>query len=243
MSHMSHMSHSYLIVPGGVYHLISHMSHMSLLGVKSLIRKGEGVRLYTYIWEYGTSRECIRARAGGLRVLHVPADRGKIGLANVLVIDDNVMQAGRPGWRKLETTLLSVSVFELKRRGLLRRDATTTMVWSTGVKLVVRGGLGEVKLGAHRIRVAYTPCNYGGERPWLRCPVCMERRARLFLDGKWKCRECVSVSYLSERDKVGNSVIQLAKLDERLSQGRKRYLERRLQSRRAKVVQRLWRMR
>jgi len=176
-------------------------------------------------------------------MLRVCGDRRRIGLANVLVIDDNVMQVGRPGWRKLETTLLSLSVFELKRMGLLRADATTTMRWSTGDRLVIRGGIGEVKIGTQRIRVTYTPCNYGGERPWLRCPVCLERRARLFLDGKWKCRECVGVGYLSTRDKTGNGINQLTKLDERLAQGRKRYLERRLRSRRARVVNRLWRMR
>ena len=139
--------------------------------------------------------------------------------------------------------MISVSVFELKRARLLRDGVTTTMRWSNGSRLVVKGGASSVILGKHLIRVSYTPCNYGGERPWLRCPVCLERRARLFYDDKWRCRECVSVGYLSTRDKAGNARHQLAKLERLLSQGRKPYLERKLRRRYARVEERLWRMR
>jgi hypothetical protein len=42
------------------------------------------------------------------------------------------------------------------------------------------------------IQITWTPCNFGGERPWMHCPHCDRRVARLFkgLSGYF-CRECV----------------------------------------------------
>ena len=31
-----------------------------------------------------------------------------------------------------------------------------------------------------QIRVSWTGCNYGGARPWMHCPLCQRRIARLF---------------------------------------------------------------
>jgi hypothetical protein len=42
------------------------------------------------------------------------------------------------------------------------------------------------------IRVTWTPCNFGGSRPWLHCPHCDRRVARLFKGmGGYFCRACV----------------------------------------------------
>jgi hypothetical protein len=42
-----------------------------------------------------------------------------------------------------------------------------------------------------QIRVSWTQCNYGGARPWLHCPFCQQRVARLFKGfGGYFCRAC-----------------------------------------------------
>jgi hypothetical protein len=42
------------------------------------------------------------------------------------------------------------------------------------------------------IQITWTPCNFGGDRPWMHCPHCDRRVARLFkgLSGYF-CRDCV----------------------------------------------------
>jgi hypothetical protein len=48
-----------------------------------------------------------------------------------------------------------------------------------------------------------TPCNYGGTRPWFRCPSCGRRCAVVYYGapgGRYACRRCVRVTYLSQCD-------------------------------------------
>ena len=49
------------------------------------------------------------------------------------------------------------------------------------------------------IGLAYTPCNYGGERAWFSCPGCQTRRAKLIMgpDGAY-CRKCYDLPYRSQ---------------------------------------------
>lgn len=50
----------------------------------------------------------------------------------------------------------------------------------------------------------WTPCNYGGHRPWLICMNCGRRVAVLYLGGKYfACRHCYNLTYTScqESDK------------------------------------------
>src|SRR5262245_6378563 len=50
----------------------------------------------------------------------------------------------------------------------------------------------------YRIPVTWTPCPYGGRRPWLVCPTmaCGRRVAKLYLcDGSFRCRGCHRLTY------------------------------------------------
>lgn len=50
-----------------------------------------------------------------------------------------------------------------------------------------------------RIGIVYTRTGFG-ERPWLVCPGCAEKRNRLYLANKiFACRECHNLTYLSCR--------------------------------------------
>jgi hypothetical protein len=49
-------------------------------------------------------------------------------------------------------------------------------------------------------RLTWTPCTYGGERPWFVCPVCERRVAKLFSPRirtrpDWACRHCHDLRY------------------------------------------------
>lgn len=44
----------------------------------------------------------------------------------------------------------------------------------------------------------WTPCNYGGERAWLRCPGCDRRVTALYLPPgreRFRCRHCHQLAY------------------------------------------------
>jgi hypothetical protein len=60
--------------------------------------------------------------------------------------------------------------------------------------VTVRSRSGEQVIG-----VTWTPCHYGGERPWWRCPVCGRRAAVLYQWRVWACRRCLRLAYPSTR--------------------------------------------
>jgi len=52
-----------------------------------------------------------------------------------------------------------------------------------------------------RVALERTPCPYGGDRPWFRCPGCGARRAVLHcLGGRFRCRSCHHLAYASTRE-------------------------------------------
>lgn len=69
--------------------------------------------------------------------------------------------------------------------------------------------------------VAWTPCHYGGSRPWLLCPGCGRRRAKLY-PPEWTpeggtCRVCLRFGYRSRSvDWRGRRELAALKIRERL---------------------------
>ena len=54
----------------------------------------------------------------------------------------------------------------------------------------------------YTIPLEYTECNFGGVRPWFRCPGCGDRRRKLYLpprQKRFRCRECDDLGYRSSR--------------------------------------------
>lgn len=52
------------------------------------------------------------------------------------------------------------------------------------------------------VQLDYTECNFGGYRPWFRCPACGDRVAKLYMPpGRYRmaCRECYELGYYSSR--------------------------------------------
>lgn len=51
------------------------------------------------------------------------------------------------------------------------------------------------------ITLDWTPCHYGGQRPWFRCPGCQRRVAVLCSAGQWfLCRHCYDLPYSSQQE-------------------------------------------
>jgi len=52
-----------------------------------------------------------------------------------------------------------------------------------------------------RVALDSTPCNFGGERPWFRCPECGRRAAILYGDKRFLCRLCHDLAWPVAREK------------------------------------------
>ena len=47
----------------------------------------------------------------------------------------------------------------------------------------------------------WTPCQYGGARPWFLCPSCRRRVAILYGGAVFACRHCYRLAYESQRER------------------------------------------
>jgi hypothetical protein len=74
------------------------------------------------------------------------------------------------------------------------------------------------------ISLIWTPCHYGGQRPWFICPgvvsgrVCGRRVAKLYLrGGSFRCRDCHRLAYASQREaRCYQAMNRAHKIQERL---------------------------
>ena len=68
------------------------------------------------------------------------------------------------------------------------------------------------------VTLAWTPCHYGGERPWFWCAGCRRRVAVLCGEGKWfLCRHCYELPYTSQYEtRLDRLYRKLRKLQDRV---------------------------
>jgi len=60
------------------------------------------------------------------------------------------------------------------------------------------------------IWLEWTPCNYGGGRPWFICPRCDRRVAILYGGHRFYCRHCHDLAYASSRESASDRGIRKA---------------------------------
>jgi hypothetical protein len=106
-----------------------------------------------------------------------------------------------------EHDVLDIST--LVAAGALERGTRTLSLPGVAVRLDVRTVEKDAAIdvnfgggGRTLIEFAWTPCGFGGRRPWLRCPdaECGGRRGRLYWVGHtWRCRSCAGLRYQSQR--------------------------------------------
>ena len=118
---------------------------------------------------------------------------------------------------------------ELNRAGLLEGEWVTLQPSlrcpGTTVRLARHRIIVELRNQAapQNISVSWTRCHFGGDRPWLHCPYCQRRVARLFKGfGGYCCRACCgNPIYESQRRSVnGRAYLQAYRLRARLGGSR-----------------------
>lgn len=63
---------------------------------------------------------------------------------------------------------------------------------------------GEKKDYRYPVGLSWTPCRFGGERPWFLCPSCRRRVAILYGGAVFACRHCYRLAYESQRERDYN---------------------------------------
>jgi hypothetical protein len=142
--------------------------------------------------------------------------------------------SGRPRGRVAKIgQLLSIGVKDVKKYlgDTTAYGARGVFTWSTGSTAgVTYNPQGfflsfSIKDVAHsqQVDVTYTPCNYGGARPWLTCPECGKRAGKLYLERLlFRCRPCTRLAYGSQaRGQVDRLTQKIWKLQARINPAEK----------------------
>lgn len=150
--------------------------------------------------------------------------------------------SGRWGWHDKKTTAeecRQIDVGRFKREGMLLADQTWAGSWwwknSEGKQtasvdvtscaewvqlsytITYTAGDREPEKINYTIPVAWTPCNFGGQRPWFICPGqnCGRRVGKLYfpcyaLSKYYLCRHCYDLAYTSQRENVVGRLFEKA---------------------------------
>jgi hypothetical protein len=130
--------------------------------------------------------------------------------------------AGSTRWdqtitRRPTDGLLRLDIRALARQGALEPGTSRMVRWDESASIlvnpltetvlalryaVINGSGKRVPVDEH-MYIDTTPCTFGGERAWVRCPGCGTRRAVLYaLHGLFRCRLCHRLAYASTRRAV-----------------------------------------
>jgi hypothetical protein len=151
------------------------------------------------------------------RLSNLPNDFGKRGT------DMGGMNSGTwYRWDARDTTESQkrIDIRYMKKNGFLRSGCSGSLTWTCGSEeagnINFRVIDGFLKLSylirmygsdwepvEESVKIAWTPCNYGGHRPWFLCPIigCGRRVAVLYGAGRYfACRHCYDLAYQSQRE-------------------------------------------
>ena len=131
----------------------------------------------------------------------------------------------------------SIDVRRWNREGLLVPGSAFGWQWSRNGEVVAliqiraesgrviltyrhRQNGGEWKDESYPVQLDWTPCNFGGKRPWFLCPAvgCGKRRVAILYGGSiFACRHCHQLAYPSQRETYDDRAARRAdKIRERL---------------------------
>ena len=142
--------------------------------------------------------------------------------------------SGRSGGRPVIDGCRSLDVNRLHREGWLRPGWTGTLRWSRDGEEVGSIGLlasqGRITLTyryrwcdeewqdvAEPVPIVWTPCHFGGSRPWFVCHgvvdgvLCGRRVGKLYGPGQYfLCRHCYRLAYQSQREQPHERALRRA---------------------------------
>ena len=124
----------------------------------------------------------------------------------------------RYGAKRRTALFESLDINRLNRGGCLESGCLSYVSWRRGEdrvrSIAIRAEEGRLVLDyGSRVResewehiiqpvpLTWTPCHYGGQRPWFLCPgvYCGRRAAKLYGAGKYfLCRHCYNLAYASQ---------------------------------------------
>lgn len=129
--------------------------------------------------------------------------------------------------RRSVESLLRLDVRRLHRAGLLTPNTPGISTWRRGESVTssisyrttgtLEGRASALELDYSRkgapvkqhLPLEWTPCNYGGSRPWLLCPGC-SRRVAILYGAPFYCRHCHDLAYESSRESASDRGIRKA---------------------------------
>ena len=133
----------------------------------------------------------------------------------------------RGNGRSTTSGYLFLDVRYLQRKGFLRPGTSSSQRWSRRGEpfgsINLSAWDGHVTLSyrtrrheseewtekAYPVSLEWTRCNYGGERPWFRCPAtrCGRRVAILYGGSIFACRHCHNLAYDSQNETAHSRAI------------------------------------
>jgi hypothetical protein len=128
--------------------------------------------------------------------------------------------SGRRGWRATTCDYFQLDVRLWQRSGLLVRFGRFSCgSWNVSVSFSERSQPKWVFLSRldhspekFQVWLKWTPCNYGGARPWFLCPMdgCRRRVAILYAGATIACRHCRDLAYSSQQESRRNRTLRRA---------------------------------
>lgn len=122
---------------------------------------------------------------------------------------------------------LDLNVNRLLRYGAFTAGAAFALTWAfdgvpggmVGIRNVAPSAIRLTyitsgKTMSYIVQIAFTPCFYGGQRPWFLCPICHQRAGVLLLTSKvFVCRKCGNYCYQTQMEQPhGRSIIRTQRL-------------------------------
>jgi hypothetical protein len=136
---------------------------------------------------------------------------------------------------------LQLDIRQLRQRGALKPGLSISLEWRRGneptgdIRIEVRDSClilkyrsrvagGEWENIEEFVSLSWTPCNYGGCRPWFLCPGCGRRAGVLVGAGaRFLCRHCYSLKYRCQSESLFDRMHRKArKIRNRLDEDEKR---------------------
>jgi hypothetical protein len=109
---------------------------------------------------------------------------------------------------------IHIDIRYLSRNGYLKPGMRYSLGWQNGCDILIETTPAALSLiysissngreqenVCFKAPISWTPCNYGGKRPWFKCPGCGRRAAKLYLVSRYfLCRHCNNLAYSSQRE-------------------------------------------
>jgi len=122
----------------------------------------------------------------------------------------------------------SMDINEISKASKLEHDYAGVITWTTylgheyrirvkvipmAVELEYEVGRGaNPKFMKYIVRLTFTPCNFGNQRPWFSCPGCAKRVSKLYLkDEYFLCRHCHNLAYACQSEDLVDRLMRKAK--------------------------------